>query len=158
MSALVSARDWRLRSMAICVSSLEDRTCSTAVLVLKRTSEVRAVIQRTCEPALFVSSLATCYPQFIFWQRWKPSLPVAKSTCARRFPEDRAVFSTGHMKYQCWPPNPCCRLACQHDGTLGNAIWRGVTLREAGGPNAGPLRSTRSGRCHRLRNLGHAFF
>lgn len=66
MSALVSARDWRLRSMAICVSSLEDRTCSTATRVFKRTSEVRAVIQRTCELALFVSSLATCYPLFIF--------------------------------------------------------------------------------------------
>jgi len=66
MSALVSARDWRLRSMAICVSSLEDRTCSTAARVFKRTSEVRAVIQCTCERVLFVSSLATCYPQFIF--------------------------------------------------------------------------------------------
>jgi hypothetical protein len=52
--------------MAICVSSLEDRICSTAARVFKRTSEVRAVIPRTCEPALFVSSLARCYPQFIF--------------------------------------------------------------------------------------------
>src|SRR5665809_80415 len=68
MSALVSARDWRVRSMAICVSSLENRTCSTATWVFKRTCGM-AIIQRKCDQALFVSSLATNYPQFISYQR-----------------------------------------------------------------------------------------
>ena len=63
MSALISARDWRVRCMATCVSSRENRTCSTAARVFKRTCG-RAAIQPRCERALFVSSQAPYYPPF----------------------------------------------------------------------------------------------
>lgn len=69
MRALVSARDWRVRSMAICVSSLETRTCSTAIRVFKSSCGARVVIQPKCERALFVSRVWTLYPQLIFFAK-----------------------------------------------------------------------------------------
>ena len=97
MSALAPPGIGGFALWRFCVRSLEDPTCSTATRAFKRTSQVRAVIQRTCERARFVSSLATCYPQFIFCRVGSDTRINCQSVTGRGLLKSKSKSTAGAM-------------------------------------------------------------